>query len=356
MVGATCTGLTLGIGAVGCAMIGGMAGGAIGAWAINYLDAEDQTINEYAQDMMGSAAISAIPIPGGGAAKGLAKAAAEEAATKTSIGFAKGLGETALTPGRLQHGTKNLTKAGVLPPWSGKNSPGVIKRAFVPILEHPSVTVDHTLGGTRVKGFLGDIDGQQVAVFVYKEGPYQGQLASSSIPSPNPAQDVGDPVTPSLARDSLTIFVDGDEVPGLIVYGLALRDTWRSVGFPAEVWLAVPEVEEFRLHGDSWQVVMWEVPIIVWPSAREFAAAVRHTLGAMIDGGCRVAWIGAEGVPFCDPPQLFDHDCMSGGVLAWMTDDGGFECPIDPDRPLVPVSDHRLHALRVHAQGLADAL
>lgn len=76
-------------------------------------------------------------------------------------------------------------KAGVLPSWSGTSSPGIIKRAFTPILEHPSATFDHTLGDTRVRGFLGDIDGQQVAVFVYKEGPYQGQLASSSIPSAN---------------------------------------------------------------------------------------------------------------------------------------------------------------------------
>lgn len=115
----------------------------------------------------------------------LQRARAPTEAAKTPIGFAEGLGKTALTPGRLQHGTKNLTKAGVLPAWSGKNSPGIIERAFVPILERPTATFDHTLGGTRVRGFLGDIDGNQVAVFVYKEGPYQGQLASSYVPSPN---------------------------------------------------------------------------------------------------------------------------------------------------------------------------
>ncbi len=106
-------------------------------------------------------------------------------AAKPAVGFAEGLGHTALTPGRLQHGTKNLTKAGVLPAWSGKTSPGIIERAFTPILEHPAATFDHTLGGTRVRGFLGDINGKQVAAFVYKEGPYQGQLASSFVPSAN---------------------------------------------------------------------------------------------------------------------------------------------------------------------------
>lgn len=73
----------------------------------------------------------------------------------------------------------------MLPAWSGKNSPGIVERAFVPILERPAATFDHTLGGTRVRGFLGDIDGQEVALFVYKEGPYQGQLASSFVPSAN---------------------------------------------------------------------------------------------------------------------------------------------------------------------------
>jgi hypothetical protein len=46
--------------------------------------------------------------------------------TETGIGFAEGPGETALTPGRLQHGTKNLMKAGALLSWPGESSPGII--------------------------------------------------------------------------------------------------------------------------------------------------------------------------------------------------------------------------------------
>lgn len=33
---------------------------------------------------------------------------------------------------------------------------------------------------------------------------------------------------------------------------------------------------------------------------------MRATFEAVIAGGVRVAWIGAEGVPFCDAAQLFD--------------------------------------------------
>jgi hypothetical protein len=104
---------------------------------------------------------------------------------KPAIGFAEGLAESALTLNRLQHGSKNLTKAGILPGWSGTRSPEIVREALAPILEHPTATFDHTLGGTRVRGFLGDLGGKQVVVFVFKEGPFQGQLASSSVPSPN---------------------------------------------------------------------------------------------------------------------------------------------------------------------------
>lgn len=157
------------------------------------------------------------------------------------------------------------------------------------------------------------------------------------------------------ARDCLTIFVEGKEVPGLIVYGLAVLGSRHQTGFPSNAWRAVSQVDVYTLRGEAWEVGTWDVPIIIWPAREEFVAAVRLTLGAMIEGGCRVAWVGAEGLPFCDPPQLFDPDCMSGGVLAWMTDDGTFDCPLDPDSPLAPVPDAQLRVLRGHSKGLADA-
>ena len=55
---------------------------------------------------------------------------------------------------------------------------------MTPLLEKPLRTFDHRLGDTDVKGFLGAIDGQEVAVFVCREGEYAGQSASSSVPSP----------------------------------------------------------------------------------------------------------------------------------------------------------------------------
>jgi hypothetical protein len=159
-----------------------------------------------------------------------------------------------------------------------------------------------------------------------------------------------------LARDAMTIFVEGDEVPGIIVYGLLGAGTARSVDFPSSVWVGAPDPGQFRLFGSRWQVLTWEVPVDVWPVGDRWTAAIRATLKAMLDRGARVAWIGAEGLPFCDPPELFDPGCMSGGVLAWMTDVGDFSCPLDPDVPLDPVGDDVLRQLRGHAQGLADAI
>lgn len=158
---------------------------------------------------------------------------------------------------------------------------------------------------------------------------------------------------PPLARDALSVFVGGEEMPGFIVYGLFPRGSSRPV-FPAEAWILAGAVREFTLIGEAWEIPRWDVPIAVWWTGDQFIAAVRATFAAIINGGGRVAWIGAEGLPFCDAPQLFDTDCMSGGVLAWMADVGAFDCPLNPDSPLTPVNDESLKTLKNHARGLAD--
>ncbi|MGW6199687.1 hypothetical protein ACWF0M_26285 [Kribbella sp. NPDC055110] len=157
-----------------------------------------------------------------------------------------------------------------------------------------------------------------------------------------------------LARDSLVVVVDGDEVPGLTIYGLARRGGWGPVVFPAHVWFGEPEVDEFVLRGDAWEIPTWDLPILVWPTADGMEAALRVSLAAVIESGCAVAWVGAEGLPFCDPPQLFDPGCMSTGVLAWMTAQGQLECALDPNEPISPISDQQLSMLRQYARGLAD--
>lgn len=156
-------------------------------------------------------------------------------------------------------------------------------------------------------------------------------------------------------RESSTIFVDGEERAGVIAYGLRARGAGSNPEFPAEDWVEQTQPIEFTLHGDRWEVFMWEVPIIDWPSADRFERAVQTLLGRLTQSGCLVAWIGAEGMPFSDPPDLFNPAHMSGSVLAWMDDAGRGMWRIDPDEPMEAAPDETLLLLRHHAKGLADA-
>jgi RHS repeat-associated protein len=110
--------------------------------------------------------------------------ATDAAEVDSAIGFAEGEGDTALTLGRLQHATRHLTEQGILPSWSATTSPSIIRSELAPILEHPLASFDASISGTAVKGFLGELNDQPVALFVFKEGAYQGQLATSYVPSP----------------------------------------------------------------------------------------------------------------------------------------------------------------------------
>lgn len=157
------------------------------------------------------------------------------------------------------------------------------------------------------------------------------------------------------AREVLTIFAGGsEEVPGLSFYGLTGDARTRDhPPFPQSRWPMAPVPEPTSLHGEGWRVLSWDLHVAAWPRGQAFREAVLETLQALIDVGCRVAWVGAEGIPFCDPPGLFDPDCMTGGVLAWLTSDGWFGCPLDPDQPLEPAPDRQLLRLRQWAGWLA---
>jgi hypothetical protein len=99
------------------------------------------------------------------------------------IGFAQDAAVSALAPERLQHASEHLRKAGLLPNWS--KATGVkFKTLATQILEHPQATFDHVLKGpSPAKGFLGEIAGHRVVIFVYKDGPDAGKIATAIVPS-----------------------------------------------------------------------------------------------------------------------------------------------------------------------------
>ncbi|MDA8139246.1 MAG: hypothetical protein M0036_11400 [Desulfobacteraceae bacterium] len=99
------------------------------------------------------------------------------------IAFAEDTGKSAFTPDRLQHASRHLIDAGVLPNWS-KTTAQQFTELGSKILENPIATFDHVLkGGHAVKGFIGKMNGKDVAMMVFKEGPLQGKLATAVVPT-----------------------------------------------------------------------------------------------------------------------------------------------------------------------------
>ena len=87
------------------------------------------------------------------------------------------------------------------------------------------------------------------------------------------------------AREVLTIFVDGEEVSGFIVYGLSALGTWTEKPFPYGIWPPGTHASEFRLRGNAWEVLAWEVAVSEWPTGASWILAVRTTL----------TWLGLKG-------------------------------------------------------------
>jgi hypothetical protein len=143
-----------------------------------------------------------------------------------------------------------------------------------------------------------------------------------------------------------------EQSPGFIVYGLG--SPGGIVRDPPENVLDDRPVTTFRLIGENWEVIMWEYPFKKEPAHKVWQNTVSRLLESMICAGARVAWIGAEIMPYSDPPTLFDPDYMEGGVPVWMTSDGGKGGSLDLDKPFVPASTAQLLALRSYAAGLAD--
>lgn len=156
------------------------------------------------------------------------------------------------------------------------------------------------------------------------------------------------------AREIMMVVKDGRLQPGVSAYGLRAIQTSNSADFPLAAWPADTQWNEGRLHGQEWEVIIWDIALREWPRNPEWGRVVRQTLQSLINAGCTVSWIGSEGY-FCDPPDLFKPECMSGGVLAAMTQSGDFNCVVDPHEPLRALPEEKLLELREASRGLAAA-
>jgi hypothetical protein len=100
---------------------------------------------------------------------------------KAAIGYAEGLGESAFTPDRMQHASRHLIDAGLLP---SKGADVLLKQIGSKILENPLKTAGYLLrDGNAGKAFLGKYKGTYVVIVVYKEGKNATKVATSYVPS-----------------------------------------------------------------------------------------------------------------------------------------------------------------------------
>lgn len=158
----------------------------------------------------------------------------------------------------------------------------------------------------------------------------------------------------ALAQDSLSVFDDGEEVAGFILYTLLDAD------HPQPAPIAIPagldwSTRGFILEGDAWTVYGWDVVVHAWPDPERFDLAISELLQEAVDQGAVVAWIGTEGNPFADPPHLFSPKWMRGSVITAKTSDRRTFGHLNLDQPVSTLDDADLESLRTHAAGLADA-
>ena len=89
-------------------------------------------------------------------------------AADVTIGFSKGTGQFLFhNMGRVNHASRHLTDARLLPNWS-KSTYESFKKMGQNILENPLKTFDHKLGEKIVKGFHGKVEGKDVVFFHFQ--------------------------------------------------------------------------------------------------------------------------------------------------------------------------------------------
>lgn len=119
-----------------------------------------------------------------------------------------------------------------------------------------------------------------------------------------------------------SVFVNGEEKLGFILYGIWPKSL--SAQPPAVPVVEVPgaEFRTFVLYGDSWYIIGIELGFDDGAQYRSAVDGVETLLRTVLANGAQVSWIGSEGLPFADPPDLFTAEEMEGGVLAARTVDG----------------------------------
>lgn len=121
-------------------------------------------------------------------------------------------------------------------------------------------------------------------------------------------------------EDVLGVIWEGDDVPGILFYGL-----WRSPVPAAQLPSTTRPLEAIELSGPGWHVQGWRVRFLTFPPANQWIAEIYGLLSEQVTAGAIMAWCALEG-EFADPPRLFDREVMGDGVYAALSPDLGFVC------------------------------
>jgi len=91
-------------------------------------------------------------------------------------------------------------------------------------------------------------------------------------------------------NEILTVFMDGEFVPGVMLYGLDSNADDGEPCFPYGAWPWLAGLKTFVLGGEHWRVRLWEIALPEIPSPELLWDATATTLGVLIDAGCLTAW------------------------------------------------------------------
>ncbi|MDV7341750.1 filamentous hemagglutinin N-terminal domain-containing protein [Terasakiella sp. A23] len=105
---------------------------------------------------------------------------------ETIVGFSSDTVQTAYDGMREGHAIRHLETSGIIPNTGSLSSRvEAFKEIANPILTSPTKTVDWRIGTTNGRAFLGDVNGETIAIIVAKDGPRQGKVVASFIPDAN---------------------------------------------------------------------------------------------------------------------------------------------------------------------------
>jgi hypothetical protein len=160
---------------------------------------------------------------------------------------------------------------------------------------------------------------------------------------------MGDKKLKNKTIDSLGIIWKGDEVDGILVYGLWYSSIPASAPeFDVRLWPSKVEWKPWKLFGEDWCIWMLEIAVKGWPNPEDWNQTIYNILRSMKKHGAIIAWMGIEG-HFADPPSLFHPDEMSEGVWAAIGKDDTFYPPPALDELFQTFSDEILLKLRKEA-------